>query len=253
MLGLHFLMQDLMSTPYDWTKDVEPVPYTPKFRFAKEMFFTGESYTPFSLMDVEPCASVSDGSGAVFSPNGLFMYREVVLKARASLDCSSGKKRGSVAFDSDVLIPQVHQVFHRGEGRLKTDLWMSHTPNEVMTLRPGTRLAKGHVVIGGLGLGYQLLEVAKKKSVKRITVIERGQELVDWLLPLILAKLPREIQVDVVVGDVFEELPKLTADVALVDVWASMSGCQGYSPKSARGLRKSTPNIPTIWCWGESS
>lgn len=248
MLGL-FFMRDILNPPRDWSLDAEPVPYTPKFKFSKQMFFEAESYKPFSLFDVEPCENTRDGSGAIFSPNGGFLYREVKLPARGKLACSSGKRRGEVCFDDVVLIPQVHEVLPSK----RTELWMSHTPNEVMTLRPGTRLAKGHVVIGGLGLGYQLIQVAKKKSVKRITLIERSQELVDWILPRVLEKMPRDIPVDVVVGSVFEELPKLTADVALIDVWEDMTGCQGYHKKSAHRLRNEALGIGTVWCWGETS
>lgn len=250
MLGF-FFMRDILNPPRDWSLDVEPVDYTPKFKFSSRMFFRGETYNKFSLFDVEPCANVRDHNGAIFSPNGCFLYREVVLPARGKLECSSGKRRGEVCFDSDVLIPQVHEVPENLKG--KTKLWMSHTPNEVMTLRPGTRFAKGHVVIGGLGLGYQLLQVAAKRSVKRITVVERSQELVDWILPRVLEKMPKEIPVDVIIGSVFEELPKLTADVALIDIWEDMTGCQGYHKQSAWRLRNDALGIGKVWCWGETS
>jgi len=250
MLGLFFITDFLNShPPHDWSLEAEPLEYTPKFRFSKQMYFRADSYTNYSLFDVEPCSNLRDHSNSIYSPNGNFLYREVVLPARGKLGCSSGKRQGEVCFDDDVLISQVHEVGPNG----KTKLWMSHTPNEVMTLRPGTRVARGHVVIGGLGLGYQLLEVAKKKNVKKITLIEHSQEMVDWILPEVTKKLSRDVCLEVIVGSVFDELPKLTADVALVDVWESMSGCQGFHPDSAYHLRKSTPNIPKIWCWGETS
>ena len=79
-------------------------------------------------------------------------------------------------------------------------LWMSLTPQEMVTLAPGTRKAKGTVVIGGLGLGHQLIEVCQKRSVKKIILLERSKELVDWLRPRIRPHLSG-CKLEVIIGD----------------------------------------------------
>ena len=40
--------------------------------------------------------------------------------------------------------------------------WMSLTPSEMATQRPGVQKAQGTVVIGGLGLGWLLRKVCEK-------------------------------------------------------------------------------------------
>ena len=57
--------------------------------------------------------------------------------------------RGSVVFDDDVELPVLYEK--RADGNWGMYPWMSLTPAELLTLRPGTKLARGHTVIAGLG------------------------------------------------------------------------------------------------------
>jgi hypothetical protein len=147
--------------------------------------------------------------------------------------------RGKVIFDADIVIPTVY------EG---SRLWMSHTPAEIISQRDGLRLAKGHVVIGGLGLGWFLVEVAKRPEVTQITLIERSPELASWLLPRICAFLPPGVPVNVVIGDVHEVLPQVHADVALLDIWPTYTDIDDEMHE----LREKIPRkqIHKIWGWG---
>ena len=92
-----------------------------------------------------------------------FLYCVKTLPKGVQLATYYGKSRGSVIFDGPVFIPAIHE-------RDSFDLWMSLTPMEMITLRGGVRAAKGHTVVAGLGLGYQLIEISKKKSVKKVTL-----------------------------------------------------------------------------------
>ena len=249
MMNFFSLMRMSDPTPC-WTERAEPQPWDPKFKFTRHMFFQGNTYPHYSLFDVEAVRNENDVSCAVYSPNREFGYRERILPACGPLQCMSGQRRGEVAFDTEVCIPQVYQVQDPENPEFSMrNLWMSFTPNEVMTLRPGTRFAKGHTVIGGLGLGYQLIEVANKSSVKRITLVERSQEIVDWILPRVRERLPDK-PFEVVVGDINEVLPEMEADVALVDIWKKMGGA-AYGP--ARKLREACTKIGRVWCWGETN
>lgn len=135
---------------------------------------------------------------------------------------------GEVRFDAPVNIPI---LFERKESGSWV-LWMSHTPNEVFTqishIRTAARMGKRaktegrgiHVVIGGLGIGWILTEVAKLPGIARITVIERNQALADFILPKICGLIPKRVQVDVRIGDLFESTAGLEkADLMLLDIW----------------------------------
>lgn len=53
--------------------------------------------------------------------------------------------KGSVMFTGPVHIPILSRA---GEA------WMSLTPSEILTLREGNRIAKGHTLVAGLGMGW---------------------------------------------------------------------------------------------------
>ena len=159
-----------------------------------------------------------------------------------------GSQTGTVIFDDDVGIPALFQaVRHPGEPpRWGRSPWMSLTPAELPTLRPGTRMARGHVVIAGLGLGHQLIEVSRRLQVKRVTLVERSQELVDWLLPVIRPYLRKPLKV--IVGDAYTVIPTLRADVALVDIFPRYGGAQ----QKLDAIKRQTKGIRKFWAWGSS-
>jgi hypothetical protein len=158
-----------------------------------------------------------------------------------------GREVGTVVFDTDVPIPALYQRREpddAGTGEWNETPWMSITPAEIMTLRPGTRLAKGRVVIAGLGLGHQLIEVTKRLQVKRVTVVELDAELVDWILPAIRPHLRKPVEV--IVGDAYAVLPTLRADVALIDIFPGY----GDGHRRVAELARRCPGIKTMWGWG---
>ena len=225
------------------------VPWTDKIKWARQLNIKSETFPIRSLFDIKTINSndVNDGKEdqLVVSPSGQFVYCEKRLPTGAMLETVYGRDKGDVLFDSPVTIPALHERDRHGvEGRWNTVPWMSITPMELLTLRPGTQRAKGRVVIAGLGLGHQLIEVSKRKQVKSIVLVERSQELVDWLMPHITPHLTRPIEI--VVGDAYKVMPDLTADVALVDIF------KGYGSNNDERdqLRRSCTNIKFIWAWG---
>lgn len=226
------------QAPVDW--DIA-MPYRPYLNIK------ASTYKVPSLFEVEPTRSHSPHSDKPsqqqISPCGKWMYRERILPAGAALDTASGNKRGVVIFDDDVCIPMIFDEFRRSEP------WMSFTPFEFFTLRPGTRLARGHTIVAGLGMGHQLVEVCRKRNVKRVTLIERDRGIVDWILPLLdLSGTP----VDVVIGDACEILPKMEADVALIDIFPNYGGNYICRPDGCGWYNPSVdfPNIKRTWIWG---
>jgi hypothetical protein len=175
---------------------------------------------------------------------GEWTYRNVTLPAGHALDIWRSRRPGKVYFTDDIVIPQICTHEH---GQLK--VWMSLTPAEVISQRAGVRFACGHVVVGGLGMGWALRKIAQRKQVERITLIERSSDLLDWYGTKMVRKIEQETgrKIRVICGDVFVEAPKLAnPDVrAVLDVWAYY-GDAWKDPK----LQKLRGVMP-CWAWGE--
>ena len=240
-------------------KIATPVPWNPKMKFESVLRIKGETYKQPSLFDVTPSqanernpngAWESDSSKFAISPDGRWGYRERILEAGGVLPIRSGNKRGAIAFDSDVLIPMLHRGSRNEDWEQfwETHPWMSFTPSEHFTLRPGVRIARGHVVVAGLGMGYQLEEVCKKRSVTRVTLVEESEELVKWILPRVQV---HGKTIEVIIGNACEIVPPMTCDVALIDIFPNYGGndyrwwrgCRNkYTGKSGEKGK--------VWIWG---
>lgn len=220
--------------------DMEAEEWHDDIKWKPMMKIKSSSYPKRSMFSIAPVRPgfVDFGSGTMVE-SGEFGYAELVLSEGSSIPIYSGSKRGRVSFDDVVTFPALYQ---RSLGTRTP--WMSLTPMEFMSLRVGTKLAKGHTIVAGLGLGHQLIEVSQRDNVERITLIERSKGLVDWMMPRVAPYLNKPV--DVIVGDVFNELPKITADVALIDIYPRY-GNNGSD--HCRLVRKS-PNVKKMWSWG---
>lgn len=228
------------------------VPWSAAVAWAPKLNFIGDTY---DVLELFPGLVASDApvhllepGQFVDSPTGRFRYCVRLHRAGRPLLTWWGAEVGTVIFDSDVIIPALYQAKLEDDGGPKWNEapWMSLTPAELMTLRPGTRQAKGKVIIAGLGLGHQLIEVSRRLQVKRIVVVEIDQELVDWMLPVIRPHLRKPVEV--VVGDAFEVIPSLTGDIALVDTFPGY----GDGFRVVEQLAKRSPGIKRFWGWGTS-
>jgi hypothetical protein len=229
------------------------VPWSPAIKWEHKLNIVGSTY---EVLELFPGVAASDAPVHVLepgqfvdSPGGRFRYCVRLHRRGAPMLTWWGAEVGTVIFDSDVIIPALYQAREDpgpGEPPWNEAPWMSITPGEIMTLRPGTRMAKGKVVIAGLGLGHQLIEVSKRLQVKRVVIVEIDQELVDWILPVIRPHLRKPLEV--VVGDAFVEIPKLTADIALVDTFPGYG--DGFNVVNE--LARRSPGIKKFWGWGTS-
>jgi hypothetical protein len=227
------------------------VPWSPAMAYAPELNLIGAT---FQTLNVFPELAPSDApvcdlnpAECADSPNRIFRYCVRLHRAGRQLMTWFGDQTGSVIFDSDVRIPAIYQCLPGRPGDWNEAPWMSLTPAEILTLREGTRLAKGRVVIGGLGLGHQLIEVSKKLQVKEIVLVELSQELVDFYLPRVRPLVKKRLTV--IVGDAYEVIPTLRADVALVDIFPAYGGNEA----ATRALAARSPGIKKMWGWGTAS
>ena len=229
------------------------VPWSAATRWAPKLNFKGDTYRVLELFEgvVPTDAPVEslDATQCVDSPHGTFRYCVRLHRRGRPLLTWWGPQVGTVIFDSDVIIPALFEERppeERDNGRWNPTPWMSLTPAEMLTLRPGTRLARGKVVIAGLGLGHQLIEVSKRLQVKRIVLVEHDQELIDCLLPVILKHVRKPVEV--IVGDAYEVIPTLKADVALIDIFPGY----GDGFRRVAELQRRSPGIKKMWGWGTS-
>lgn len=232
-------------------------PWTRKTRWRPELDVQASSYPALNLFPgVRPSTALPRelGDGEfVDSPQGRFRY--VLRRHRRGVPISTwwNGKIGSVVFDGDIELPMLFEREAADAPPSSTSPWRRHpwmslTPAELLTLRPGTKLARGRVVIAGLGLAHQLLEVAKRRAVTELIVVERSSELCELVMPQamqVLGSLGHE-RVRVIIGDAFEVLPKLEADVALVDVFPAY----GDNSAAMAKLRKRCRKIGKLWDWG---
>lgn len=231
--------------------------WTPKTAFKKRLTLKADSWPSWKLFDVEPTKHNNvnleqrpEGKFKV-SPSGQFLFCEKILPKAGRIALLQGSRRGDVMFDGPVAIPALHERTPNGLN-WREDPWMSLTPMEVMTQRPGTRLARGHVVVAGLGLGWGLVEAFKKRTVTKVTLVERSQELVDWIMPALAPKL-RGLgkDFDTIVGDAYNVLADFKADVALIDIFRGY-GSNEFRARGDGGVQIRPRNIDTVWCWGSA-
>jgi hypothetical protein len=247
------------------------VPWDPKLKWQPQLTIKAETWPTWDLFAAEPSKHIDinderDLSKLIVSPCGRFVFYKKILPRGTKLDTMQGSKHGDVMFDADITIPALHER-HRDES-WKEVPWMSLTPMECMTQRPGIRFAKGHTIVAGLGLGWALIEIMRKKTVKKVTLVERSQSLVDWVLPRVmdLAKLrfgEAWPPLDVVVGDAYDVIPKMTADVAVIDIFDGYGSndfiddakirINNGLPRELRFKHENAnpcPNIGRVWSWG---
>ena len=181
-----------------------------------------------------PTYSYNVGGAFLFgwSPRG---WRRSRLKIWQGV---SATKEGEVAFTTDIDIPIL--CGNRG-------VWMSVTPAEIMTQRPGLRYAHGHVLIGGLGLGWFAKKVCERKQVSRVTVVEREQALIDTVGAHLKERFDN---IDFITGDAYEALQGAEDryDSVLYDIWEGWPEADDDPrfeefAKRARGKCR-------VWAWG---
>lgn len=222
--------EKLKNNAIEWSED---------FKFAKDVVFKGETYTPHTIMEVPSGPADPSNEGIRYGDWG---YRHATLPKGSSLYIAQGKLRGWCYFTTDVVMPALYR-------KTPHNVIMSHTPMEVITQRQGIRFATGRVVIGGLGMGWALDRICKKSSVTEVIVVEQDKELLDWFGRKLCSAQPKVI--DVIEDDIFNHLGKLGPDATryIVDIW------NGYGAAAFdKRLREAQYNNPgmKLWCWGEN-
>lgn len=220
------------------------------------LLLDAETFTVTPVFDV-PSAKleqITDSNRRVVSSSGRFAYQNRVLHVGNPLDLHG---HGQVLFTDDVVIPMLIDLSRAKDGTYFDstteiasrmyfgNVWMSLTPNEMISQRKGIELARGTVVVGGLGLGWFVQKICEKPVVDRVIVVERSQELLDWYGYKLCAKESKVS--DVLCDDIYNQLGKHGANTQyLLDIWPTQDGATSDPEfkhhKSQLGER--------LWGWG---
>lgn len=100
------------------------------------------------------------------------------------------------------------------------NIWMSVIPHEINTMKQPIANAHGRVLVLGLGMGYYLFNIANKKEVTSIDVIESDPSIINLFNKYLLNKMPHFEKINIKLGDgiKFLETPN-NYDYAFVDIW----------------------------------
>jgi hypothetical protein len=208
--------------------------------FKHKLILRSDSFKPKPLFAIPPSHNWFSG---LLSPSRQYIYTNRILSARQKLKLALGPLReGTVEFDGDVVIPT---LFHLTEER--PGPWMSLTPQEMITQRPGFQRASGTVLVGGLGLGWFLCKVHDRDEVERVILVERCRELLDWYGYELCRQLPKVT--DVICGDVYDQIGRFgTKAKHLLDIWKLYGECLRDEQFLLHRRR-----FKHVWGWGEEA
>lgn len=131
------------------------------------------------------------------------------------------------------------------------DTWMSLTPMEMESQEIGVRLAEGHVVVFGLGMGWAAAASAAMPEVTAVTVVERDPDVLALHRELnIFAQLPEAARAKVRIeqGDAYHWCPDAPVDLLMADIWLPL-----VSDGRVDEVRRMQANVQArgIYFWGQ--
>jgi hypothetical protein len=102
------------------------------------------------------------------------------------------------------------------------DPWMSISALEIESQEIGIRLARGHVLIFGLGMGWAAAAAAANPAVALVTVVERDKDVIALhhaLDPFAQLPDPARAKLRLIHGDAFAYAPDRPVDLLMPDIW----------------------------------
>jgi hypothetical protein len=203
------------------------------------------------LKEFDPVRILSDLHSEVDIPDaveGNFSITHDTIGANKDIDVVSMRNMVFMGYKHlKIKLPYSYKVT-----QLKQDggTWMSDVPNEIFSLSMGIDEANGHVLVGGLGLGYCVQKMANKKSVKWVTVVEKSAEVIKLVAPYL-----KKDNVEVIHDDLYDYLKKTKNkfDYCYYDIWASTGEreiIEHIIPLRKLSKRVLRPN-GKMRCWGE--
>jgi hypothetical protein len=129
--------------------------------------------------------------------------------------------------------------------------WMSMTPMELESQEIGVRLAHGHVLIYGLGMGWSAAVSALRDEVDAVTVVEYDPDVLALHRELdIFAQLPEaaRAKITLIQADAHGYRPGRAVDMLMPDIWLPLIG-DGRLDEVRR--MQAAVNARAIYFWGQ--
>ena len=180
-----------------------------------------------------------------FTPLITPQYKTASLEDWSLFQCNAQNHPRKVLayYRNNVDLPRNYWVLTQNE-----TVWMSLTPMELESQGYHGRMATGHVVVAGLGMGalvHHLLNYNSK--VTKVTVVETNPKVVeilalatDWFVP--------GKRLEVVIGDARQFVPNQTIDTLIVDIWPGLG-----QPNAASDVQAIQNNVRAkiVGWWGQ--
>jgi len=184
------------------------------------------------------------GFGGFGMPSFLLKEEELMeIKEVTSIPVVQDGWRGTVKFDGPVHMPILARP-NQYTGKLQ--VWMSLSPMEVMSQMNGFYLAEGHVLIGGLGMGWLTQKVLQKSLVTQVTQVELDPHIIDFFGNPLAEMYPN---LELIHGDIWEFLDNVDIsqfDTILLDIWPGYINAR--ADPNFKAIKKAHPRV---WGWGE--
>ena len=158
----------------------------------------------------------------------------------------AGHKGDLVSFDHRT---RWHKVTETGRGTWMTDWPIEQYQHDAMLYRPEVR---GDVLVGGLGVGYAALLLARRTNVKSITVVERSKDIIKLVWDATLKQARGRQKLRIVHADLFKYLRRTNDkfDFGFYDIWQSDGETTFHT--MINPLRKlSRGKVRRVECWNE--
>ncbi|OYQ36178.1 hypothetical protein CHU95_05140 [Niveispirillum lacus] len=131
------------------------------------------------------------------------------------------------------------------------DTWMSTSPMELESQEIGVRLAHGHVLICGMGMGWAAVNCALRPDVTRVTVVELDPAILALHRELDLtAQVPpsARAKLHLVQGDAYSFVPDQPVDLLMPDIWLPL-----MNDGRVEEVRHMQANIQAgaVYFWGQ--
>lgn len=131
-------------------------------------------------------------------------------------------------------------------------VWMTDLPIEQAQHDTHLEHFCGKVLVGGLGLGYAVNTLLKRKEIEKVVVVEKADEVIQLVAPHIWDFWSHgKDRYEVVHADLFDYLAddKEQYDFGFYDLWQSDSEStfHEFIPR----LRELSGNVDNVVCWNE--
>ncbi len=238
-----------------------PSQFTEDFKWQRQILFDHESYNKwvektmpmvkkmkagdkievgnkqFTIKEFPMWDEVPQTYGMPFIP--AFLTTKTYTK-RMGLEIYKGRTTGHAYFTGPVNIPVLYN---------HANVWMSLTPNEVLTQRGSIRRTRGRVGVAGLGLGWAVAKILDRPKVDFVTVVENDSGVIKMFGKPLKAKYGSRLQI--VEASAYDH-DWTQYDVSFWDIWQGMDDAI-YDSKFDRIKTKVEEHGKVCVYWGVKS